>query len=88
MMTTTHTKPTWIREDGSHDTVAYDTAHGAYKTEALKYTRPIPPLKGGHIETPHNYQPHPDGPARERWHKSGSLLSFPEWCLEQGLAER
>ena len=37
---------------------------------------------------PPAYVPHPEGTARVRWLKSRSLLSFPEWCLEQGLAER
>ncbi len=26
--------------------------------------------------------PHPDGTARERWLKSGSRLSFRDWCIK------
>ncbi len=81
-------KPSWVREDGTHDAAAHTAAGQALAAEALKYKRPMPPEKGGKSRPTHNYQTHPDGTARVRWQKSGSLLSFPEWCLEQGLAER
>ena len=73
----------WIGEDGSHDPAAHIEALNAYSAGAHMYKRPVPPEKGTKNRERTSYVPHPDGTARERWRKSGSLLPFPEWCAEE-----
>lgn len=81
-------RPAWIREDGSHDSAAHTAAMNKRQEDALKYTNRVPAGDGKKNRDTHSYQSHPDGTARERWQKSDLMLSFPDWCEEQGLAKR
>lgn len=81
-------KPSWIREDGSHDAEAHTAELNRRATDPLKYANRVPGGGGKKNRDTHSYQQHPDGTARVRWQASDSTLSFPDWCEEQGLVGR